>query len=105
MQTSKERLRRAAWIAVVHKGRQGTTLVLQGEPGEWPDMKKWEAESWVPAGRSVALQGQCGAFWERRILLLLHGNCVVLGCSGTPARLHRSFLPGIRPDWSCHTGF
>ena len=33
------------------------------------------------------------------------GTAVVLGCSGTPARLHRSFLLGIRPDWSCHTGF
>lgn len=75
MQTSKEHLRRAAWIAVVRKGKQGATLALQGEPGEWLDMKRWGAESWVSAGRTVGLQGQRGAFWERRILSLLRGNC------------------------------
>lgn len=95
MQTSKEHLRRAAWIAVVHKGRQWATLALQGEPGEWPDMKQWGAESWVLAGRTMGLQGQRGAFWELRILSLLHGNCPGAGCSGMPAGLHRGFLPGI----------
>lgn len=88
MQTSKEHLRRAAWIAVVYKGRQETTLALQGQPGEWPDMKRWGAESWVPARRTVGLWGQRGAFWERRILLLLHGNC-----RGTGMQQHTCTTP------------